>query len=106
MPLTATTGLDQVAPSTDGGFFQSILGSLAMGYGSGLATRGTSSGRQPGAEQFTNTVDQPAGLPGQPGTTPAVVAPTVAATLQKALPWLLIAGGVIAAVVIVKQLAK
>lgn len=111
--FTATTGLDMsttpTAQPTSGGFFDSIgsiLGNFALGYGSGLATRGTASGRTPGSEQFVNPTQQTLGAPGQPGTTPATAQPTVGATLQKYAPWLLIGGGILAAVVLVNALKK
>lgn len=67
---------DVAQPVNTGGFFGgigNILVGLASGYGQGLATRGTSSGRTPGAEQYLDPTKLPAGSAGQQNTTPTGV---------------------------------
>ena len=103
-----TTGLDPTppaaptsAPASSGGFFSSlgtILGSAATGYGYGLATRATSSGRTPGLEQLAT--------PQQTLPTAAQPSPSVGATLQNYMPAILIGGGILAAILVVSSLRK
>lgn len=93
-------------PQNSSGSFASFFGDLiknfASGYGQGLGSKAVNSGRQPGTEQFYNPFIIPSGTVGQPGTYPAgsVVSGNL---LANALPYVLIAGGVLAAALLYKS---